>query len=319
MKARTLFDVKIHDKKENLKKAKKNLQRYEETFEQHMPKAAKLRRMKEAAKEAIDENYFYDRKSFPRSKFEDEQLEQKIKDMEMRTGVDFAPLFDSKQKEEERVKRHKKAFETYKSYSFLKAGLPKTKLEKKITKDPNDDVAQYEFPSPDKVAKVFVNDDYKYSMLKEAEVDTKSGRKFKFTPRDFMEKYFGKDNLNHDSLELSDRQMYSFNDELKRVYPYETISFNPVTHLQKLQEKASKNALKRDLLTPSERNPEWNEETSLKKKETDSRQIEIDLEEPFKGNPFVKDEPWEKRLENIKKKVTPKDGKLKKLIIFRVY
>ena len=318
LKARTISDSKIIDKKINLEKARSKLETYEKNFERSMPKASRLRRMKEAAKDAIDDNYFYDRSAFPRSEREEELLKYKIQDMEKRTGTDFAPLLDSVEKEKERIQRHKKAFETYKSYSFLKAGLQKTGLEKELTQDVREG-DEYKFPEPEKIAKVFLNEDYKYSMLKEGEVDNRSGRKFKFTPRDYLNKYFGKDLYSGNHIDVSGRPMYSFNDEMKRQYPYSSISSNPIDHLEKYQEKSIENSQRRDSLTSSEMDPLWLEEIVQEEKNRQSRPNELKFEEIIENNPFVGDKPFKERIEEAIKNTQAPDGKLNPLlkIIFR--
>ena len=239
VKDKIVADARILDKFERLRKVKKELKDYEDSLESHMPQTFKLLQMKEAAREAIDGNYTYNRNSFPRSQLENERLHDKIKQTERRLQTDLSPLMDSREKEKERVARHRKAFDTYKSYAFLKSGLKKTSLEKRLTDNAEEEVAnQYKFPSPDKVAKVFLNDDYRFSMLKEGEENTKPGRKFKFTPRDFIEKYYGKDMSNMDSINLTERPIYSFNDELKNSYPVEAISLRAnMVRLQKFREE----------------------------------------------------------------------------------
>ena len=224
LKARTISDAKLLHHKEQVQEAKQKLAEYERNFEENMPKNAKLNKMKRAAKDAIEQNMFYDREKYPRSKLEEKMLENKVKDFETKINTDLSPLFDSAQKEQERIQRHKKAFETYKSYSFLKAGLQKTELEKKLTGTNGTQTKQYNFPDQDQVANVFINKDMKMGMLKQAEEVNNPGRKFKYTPRDFIEKYFGKDYNSGQYINLSDRPIYSFNDELKRKFPISTLS-----------------------------------------------------------------------------------------------
>jgi hypothetical protein len=135
LRARIMSDASMIDKQEKLRKAQQDLNEYEEAFEQYLPKTMKLIGMKKAALDAIDENYFIDRNTLPRSKQEEENIKLKLKKFEKMTGQDMTPLLHSEEKEADMIKRHKKAFDTYKSYSFLKAGFEKTKLEKAMTED----------------------------------------------------------------------------------------------------------------------------------------------------------------------------------------
>lgn len=309
LKERTIADANLVDKHEALAQAKKKLKQYEDTFEQHMPKLQKLNKMKRAARDAIDQNVYFDREKFPRSRLENEQLEQKIRDMERRTGTDLSPLLDSETKEQERIQRHKKAFETYKSYSFLKAGLKKTDLEKKLTKDTREDLTQYVFPDADAVASTYINKDYSYSMLREGEENLAPGRKYGFTPQEFVNKYFGKDNLTDQSIEITDRPMYTFNDDMKRRYPYSTLSADPTTQVQEMQDRAIE-AYKERYNKSNEANPEWIDDKILSDKDRETTPLEIPDEEILKNNPFT-DIPWKKRRDIMRKKIEKsKDRKL---------
>jgi hypothetical protein len=309
LEQRTIEDSKIQYKKDNLDRAHKNLQEYEETFNKHMPKMANLSSMKSIAKDAIDQNYFYNRDMFPRSKLEEERLVNKIKDMEKHTGMDMSPLLDSKDKEVERIKRHKKAFETYKSYAFLKSGLKPTNLEKKLTSDETSSVEQYKFPSADKIAKVFINDDYKYEMLKQPEEHYKPGRKSKFTPRQFLKKYYGQDGMSLDHVDISDRPIYSFNDEMKRMYPLDSLSL--IAEVKEKQRIAVENLTKREL--EKSNNPTLVELDSLYKNQLMSGEKEIEYQEPFLRNPIVEEE-YEERTRKFIEKTTPGPSKHSSLI-----
>jgi len=312
LQERTIADANLVDKHAALAKAQNKLKKYEDTFEQHMPKLQKLNKMKKAARDAIDENVYFDREKLPRSRLENEQLKQKIRDMERRTGTDMSPLLDSEAKEKERIKRHKKAFETYKSYSFLKAGLKKTDLEKKLTKDTREDITQYVFPDADAVASTYINKDYSYSMLREGEENLAPGRKYDFSPQDYIDKYFGKDYLADQSVEITDRPMYNFNDDMKRRYPYSTLSKDPTTPYEELQERAMKNYEER-YLKSNEDNPEWRDAKILTEKEKKTTPFTLPDDEQIKNNPFA-DKPWEQRREEMKKKLEgAKDRKLSHL------
>ena len=224
MRARIQSDASLLDKQEKLRKAQKDLNDYEQAFEEYLPKTMKLMGMKRAALDAIDENYFIDREALPRSKQEEEHLKLKLKKFEKMTGQDMTPLLHSKEKELDKIKRHRKAFDTYKSYSFLKAGLEKTKLEKAMTEE--EDTEQFRFPTADDVANRFVSKKNTLGLMNEPDVDLGPGRKLKFElPKSF--------------LDLTDRPIYSFNDEMKRRYPYSSLSTVPLLkmHQQKLNEE----------------------------------------------------------------------------------
>jgi hypothetical protein len=304
LKQRTIEDSKIQYKKDNLDKAHTNLQEYEETFNQHMPKMANLNSMKSIAKDAIDQNYFYNRDVFPRSKLEEERLVHKIKDMEKHTGMDMAPLLDSKDKEAERVKRHKKAFETYKSYAFLKSGLKKTNLEKKLTNEEPDSAEQYRFPSADKIAKVFINDEHKFEMLRQPEEHYRPGRKSKFTPRQFVRKYFGQDGMSMNHVEISDRPIYSFNDEMKRMYPLDQLSL--ISEVKEKQKIAMENYSKRELEKTN--NPAMVDLENLDLNQLMSGEKKLEFQEPYQRSP-INEEEFDERTKKLIKNTTPGPSK----------
>lgn len=281
LKARTISDANILYKRENLKKAQDKLREYEESFEQNMPQSAKLVKMKEAAKNAIDQNAFYDRNAFPRSSKQEERLLGKIKEMERRTGADFSPLHSN---EDKRIESHKKAFDTYKSYSFLKAGLKKTKLEEKMT-DKASDASQFKFPSPDAIAKVFINDTYRSTPLHEEEENNKPGRKFGYSTRDFLESYLGKDMMRKQYVNLSDRKMYTFNDEMKRQFPYQAISMVPA--LEEAQKLFNENHQKREQIHDSIKDPQVLEEESNEMKKYLAGETKVDWEDPGDQHPLL--------------------------------
>lgn len=224
MRARIMSDASLIDKQEKLRKAQKELNEYEEAFEDYLPKTMKLIGMKMAALDAIDQNYFINRDTLPRSKQEEENLKLKVKRFENMTGQDMTPLLHSEEKEQDMIKRHRKAFDTYKSYSFLKAGLDKTKLEKSMTSE--DDQEQYRFPTADDVANRFISKKSTLRLMTEPDIDFGPGRKFKFIP---PKSY----------LDLTDRPIYSFNDEMKRKYPYDSLSNVPFIrmHQEALEEE----------------------------------------------------------------------------------
>ena len=298
LKARTISDANILYKRENLKKAQDNLREYEKTFEENMPKSAKLVQMREAAKNAIDQNAFYDRAAFPRSSKDEERLVGKIKEMERKTGADFSPLHHNEQKN---VEAHKKAFDTYKSYSFLKAGLKKTKLEDQMTESAAD-ASQFKFPSPDEIAKVYINDTYRSTPLYQEEENTKLGRKFGYSSRDFLESYLGKDMMRENYVNLSDRKMYSFNDEMKRQFPYQALSMVP--YWEDVQRITTENTQKYDQLHDSDKHPEVLEEQNNDMKKYFAGETRVSWEDPGEQNPLLEGtfkERMQKYYDNLNK------------------
>ena len=285
-RARTLADAKILGKREQLVEAKRKLAEYEEHFEEKMPKTVKLNRMKDAAKEALEENYYLDRYSFPRSKQEDENVIRRAKALEESTGTDFSPLYQNKDTEAENIKRHRKAFDTYKSYSFLKAGLKKTPLEEKLTGKETKSPTEFNFPSPDDITEVYVNKNYETTLMDLGEENTNPGRKFKFNKRMFIESYYGKDFQRGQYVNLSDRSIYSFNDELKKVYSMEKLT-TLVDH-KNFQKQMEENAQK----STSEKleNPEFVDMLGSSFKKIEAEEGNTHIPNTVGKHPFLKGE-----------------------------
>ena len=289
----TKLDAKMLDKKEQLAEAKKKLAEFEDNFEQNMPKTYNLNRMKQAAVDAIENNILYDRNEFPRTNIENKRVKEKLKEFEQNTGIDVSPLYEDSNTESERVRRHKKAFNTYKSYSFLKAGLDKTSLEKKLTANYSaENNNQYKFPSSDKIAKVFISDDYKLRLMKQGQENTEPGRKFGYSYKKFIEDYIGKERIgaqgaaqiNQISLN-DDRKIYSFNDEMRVRYPYEMLSVVP--NLEKLAKEQSDYALSRNRHAKELINPERAAEKQRVYKRLMSGEDEIKYGPEIPDNIFV--------------------------------
>lgn len=285
-KARTLADASLIGKREQLLDAKKKLAEYEDNFEEKMPKTFKLNKMKEAAKDAIDENFYLNRDFFPRSKQEDELLMRKAKKLEQQTGTDFSPLYQSSKMESENVKRHKKAFDTYKSYSFLKAGLKKTPLEEKLTGKEIQSPSEYNFPTPDEVTNAFVNKTYKTTLMDHGEENNNYGRKFKFSKKNFIESYFGKDFERGRYVNFSDRDIYSFNDDLKRQYSLDKLSTIP--HLNNLQNEIAENSQEKNQEILE--NPELVDQQKIIMKQVSAEEGNTTHTSPIGQHPLLKGE-----------------------------
>lgn len=275
LRARTIADAKIMGKREELIDSKKKLADYEKNFDEKMPKTMKLKLLRKHAQDAVDQNVFYDRNLYPRSKHEDEHLARKIKKLEKVSGTDLSPLLNKEQDDLEKINRHKKAFDTYKSYSFLKAGLKKTPLEKELTGEADVDASQYKFPSPDDVAKVFVNDKFSTTLLEEGEENTNPGRKFGYSRRQFIESYFGKSLERKRYLNLNDREIYSFNDELKVTYSRD--HFSGLRKLDQMQKERVENQQERERITQESTNPEYDDEQKRIFKELESGEQKFDI------------------------------------------
>ena len=62
--------------------------------------------------------------NYLRSDLEEQQLRRKIKELEKKNpNLDLSALFDSEVAEEARQALHKKAYASYKAYTFLKHGI----------------------------------------------------------------------------------------------------------------------------------------------------------------------------------------------------
>ena len=98
--------------------------------------------------------------------------------------MDTAPLFETAQMEAARRSRHKQAYDVYKSFSFLKAGLRESVLEKKLAakekadtkKDSRPGGGRYEFPALEETTALLIGTGRRAELLDEGERVRRPGR-----------------------------------------------------------------------------------------------------------------------------------------------
>ena len=68
---------------------------------------------------------------------------------------------------------------------------------------------------------LFMKTKEKYPRVIDAgeKLDQKPGRKFGYTEADFLEAYFGKDNVRPAALKIADGSIFGINESLKKKYP----------------------------------------------------------------------------------------------------
>jgi len=293
-RTRTMLDSKNVEKQENLHEAQQKLKDFEEDFESHMPMSFKLNSMKKAALDSIDENHFYDRNMYPRSLRDDKRLKYKVKDFERQTGHSMSPLLENEELELHKINKHRKAFDTYKSYAFLKAGMDKTQLEKQLSEETTGQ-DEYKFPSSDEVARNYIHNKPTYGLLDEGEENISYGRKFSYNAKDYIESYFGKDLQRQNFLPIGERKIYNFNDEMRKEYSYDSLSQVP-----NIRKKVNRNKEDTDYYVHNQ-HPDLDDKKRIL--ESKSVNFEVPIDATDTPNPLVKGKKAD-RLRRYQKNMT---------------
>jgi hypothetical protein len=213
---------KMVDQTAELREAKLALREFERNIDKEMPHLKKLKDFKSLAQEMIENRKYKTRRhaSTRRTKRETEELYAKMKDFQAANpGVDITTLFESEEAERARLRQHKKAFNAYKKFEFLKAGiLPEEK--KKPAANPYE---PFNYPGlNDSVSRVFTEGSQP-RMADKGEVNTKRqpGRRFMpYSEQEFLESYLGKDYAR--KVDLSDdpyNQTFGYQESLKEMFP----------------------------------------------------------------------------------------------------
>ena len=130
-------DARVADHIAELREAKKALREYEQNIDQEMPKVKRLQEFKSIVQELIEKPKYRTRRhqSSRRTKREQEELHERIKALQKANpGLDLTQLFESERAEKARREQHKRAFQQFKKYEFLKAGILDTAAEKEVKK-----------------------------------------------------------------------------------------------------------------------------------------------------------------------------------------
>jgi hypothetical protein len=141
-------------------------------------------------------------KSNRRTKRETEELHEKLRAYEAANpGIDVTSLYESEQTEKARLRMHKKAFQSYKDFEFLKAGITKPKKDTQGQAKESDVFEPFNYPGlkdtvsrvlgdgiQGRVARVGANS------MAESSTRRRLGRRFdRYTEQEFLESYLGKD------------------------------------------------------------------------------------------------------------------------------
>jgi hypothetical protein len=129
---RTYFMRKLKNDSETadyvaeLREAKSKLREFEGSIDKEMPRIDRLKEFKSVAREILEDPKFRTRRheSLRRTKREQEELNRKMKAIQKKhPDLDITQLFESEKTERARREMHKRAFQSYKKFEFLKAGI----------------------------------------------------------------------------------------------------------------------------------------------------------------------------------------------------
>lgn len=165
-------------------------------------------------------------KSNRRTKRETEELYEKMREFEAANpGVNLTSLFESEALEKSRAQMHKRAFQSYKNFEFLKAGVKQPKA--KSRREESDVFEPYNYPGlKDGVEAVLIEgiqpkildagSNSKYSSTKQ-----RLGRRFdQYTETEFLESYLGRDYARAVDLD-GEEDNFTFRDQktIKELFP----------------------------------------------------------------------------------------------------
>ena len=129
---RTYFMRKLKNDSETadyvaeLREAKSKLREFEGSIDKEMPRLERLKEFKSVAREILEDPKFRTRRheSLRRTKREQEELNRKMRAIQKKhPDLDITQLFESEKTERARREMHKRAFQSYKKFEFLKAGI----------------------------------------------------------------------------------------------------------------------------------------------------------------------------------------------------
>lgn len=119
-------DAQVADQMAELREAKKKLRDYEQDIDKELPKTKRLQEFKWLAQEILEGRKHKTRRytSQRRTKREQEELQERMRELQKEyPDLDLTQLFESERAQEARRETHKRAFQTFKRYEFLKAGI----------------------------------------------------------------------------------------------------------------------------------------------------------------------------------------------------
>lgn len=139
-----------------------------------MPKLQQLNSFKESAKSILGNDFMKDRSNFQRDEAEEQVVRAKIKALSDRTGVDYSPLYQSIMLERQLTADHKRSFEFYKKFKFLKSEEESSKI-KKLSEDGSE---PFEYPPVNQTVRNLIsNESMRVSIIgEESEPSQKYGR-----------------------------------------------------------------------------------------------------------------------------------------------
>ena len=134
--------------------------------------------------------------------------------------MDVTTLFESYEADQARKLQHKRAFQNYKEFEFLKVGISKKKEDKKKSSDVFD---PFNYPGlEDSVASVFTegSGQLKVNDAGEKPWQIQHGRRFEpISESEFLETYLGRDYMRHPLLSSKEENLvFGYQDSLKEQF-----------------------------------------------------------------------------------------------------
>lgn len=206
------------------------------------------------------ENHPYNARTqdaFTRTEQEEADLNEKIRKLQRENpDMDLTQLFDTERAEKLRKEQHKKAFASYKAFEFLKHGVQTQQAKSKKNEKPQkkktalESRDPYAFPPIEETVALFLTKDSDQIKVIDGgdALLERSGRKFGYTERDFLEAYHGKDFARAPNVDLSQNKVFGYNDSLKARYPVSRFLQAPLYEAKKhyINEESGLNERKLD-------------------------------------------------------------------------
>ena len=200
-------------------------------MDNELPDLKKLKEFRSLAQEMIENPQHKTRrhKSNRRTKRETEELYEKLKAHEAANpGINLTSLFETEQIEKARLRMHKKAFQSYKDFEFLKAGINKPKKDQRGQAKESDVFEPFNYPGlKDTVSGVLVDGiqprvgNVGGNSMAGSSTKKRFGRRFeRYTEQEFLESYLGKDFARATDLDANpDNWTFGFQTPIKELFP----------------------------------------------------------------------------------------------------
>ena len=182
-----------------------------------MPSHFKLKQFRKLAKDVIEggiEGKTRGDRRYNRTDLEHERLMKKVRELEAKyPHIDVTQLFMTEKADKAQQAIHKAAFASYKANEFLKHSVKPERLEhekKSSAKQRLEEADPFNFPELDQtVAKVISDEAVQPRINDHGDFLDRPGRRFtKMSDQEFLESYFGKDNMRNAVVDRNDDPMF---------------------------------------------------------------------------------------------------------------